>query len=111
MNKRLFFNLTEANFDEETFESREPVLVFFGAVRCSVCKELQPIVEEIADEYTGKLKVCWVDVDEYKSLIKRFRIRGIPNLILFKNGEVEERLGGLHAKEELVSLIGKHVNT
>lgn len=98
-------SLTDDNFDQETFESSGPVMVFFGAERCPVCKELAPVVDEIADEYTGRLKVCWVDVDGYRSLFKRFRLRGIPTLLLFKNGEVEERIGGLHPKEELVSKI------
>ena len=104
-------SLTDENFDQETFDSSDPVLVFFGAERCSVCKELMPVVEEIAGDYTGRLKVCWVDVDQYRSLFKRFRLRGIPTLLLFKNGEAEDRIGGLHPKEELASRIDRLITS
>ena len=109
MGDNLFIILTDTNFDQETFESSELTVVFFGAERCSVCKELQPIVEEIAEEYAGGLKFCWVDVDRYKSLQKRNRLRGIPTLIIFKDGEVQEKIGGLRSKEELRSSIVKYI--
>lgn len=101
----LITSISESEFDSLTFESSRPALVFFGAERCAVCKELLPTVEEIASDYAGKMKVYWVDVDEYKALFKRFRLRGIPNLLLFSGGEVKDRIGGLHSKEELVQVI------
>lgn len=105
MDSNLIASISESEFDSLTFESSSPALVFFGAERCSVCKELLPTVEEIAEEYSGKMNVYWVDVDQYKALFKRFRLRGIPNLLLFSGGEVKERIGGLHTREELVEMI------
>lgn len=105
MERNPIVSIAESEFDSLTFESGVPALVFFGAERCSVCKELLPAVEEIASEYTGKMNVYWVDVDQYKALFKRFRLKGIPNLLLFNCGEVKERIGGLHPKEDLVELI------
>ncbi len=102
--------LTDLNFDQETFESSKPVLVFFGAERCSVCKELLPTVEELADDYSGKIKFFWVEVDRYKTLFRRFRLRGIPTLILFREGAAKDRTGGLRSKEELVEMIENHIS-
>jgi thioredoxin 1 len=103
-------SLDETNFDSVTFDSSEPALVFFGAEeRCAVCKKLFPLVEELAEEYTGKLKVCKVDVDRHQSLAGRFRLRGIPTLFLFKDGFVEDQLGGFHEKEALVAFLEKNL--
>lgn len=92
---------TDADFDEDVFESPSPVLVLFGAERCAQCKEMYPDVEEIASGRESSLKVCWVEVDQYKSLSQRFRIRGIPNLLLFKDGAMESRLSGLQPLDEI----------
>ncbi len=107
MSEELIVSISEEEFDRLTFDSGTPSMVFFGAERCHVCKELLPVIEEIASDYTGKLNVYWVDVDKYKALFKRFRLRGIPNLLLFNNGEVKERIGGLSSKQELLEIIGK----
>lgn len=110
MSENPITSLDETNFDSETFDSSEPALVFFGAEeRCAVCKRLFPLVEELAEEYTGKLKVCKVDVDRHQSLARRFRLRGIPTLFLFKDGLVEDQLGGFHEKSHLISFLDKHV--
>ncbi|MBL7175848.1 MAG: thioredoxin [Desulfobacteraceae bacterium] len=102
--------LDETNFDSKTFDSSEPSLVYFGAEqRCAICKRLCPLVEELAGEYAGKLKVCKVDVDQHQSLARRFRLRGIPTLLLFKDGLVEDQIGGFHGKEALVSFLDKHL--
>lgn len=98
-------SITDLEFDNLTFESATPVLVFFGAERCSVCKELQPVVEEVMVEYNDRLTVYMVDVDNYKSLVSRLRLRGIPQILVFKDGEVKGRMGGLRTKEELSELI------
>jgi len=100
-----FPRLTADNFDTLTFDSAIPVLVFFGAERCQVCKELLPTVEEIAGEFAGKMNFYWVDVDADKSLATRFRLRGIPQLLIFADGEIKERIGGLAEKEDIISRI------
>jgi thioredoxin 1 len=102
--------LDETNFDSETFDGSEPALVFFGAEqRCAVCKRLFPLVEALAEEYTGKVKMCKVDVDQYPSLAKRFRLKGIPTLFLFKDGLVENQLGGFYEKTALRFFLDKHL--
>ena len=108
MSESQIVELNDINFDLETFESNEPVLVYFGAKRCAVCMKLLPIIEELAEEYTGTLKVRKVDVDQYESLATRFRLRGIPTLFLFKDGLIEEQLTGFHDKTALISFLDKH---
>lgn len=98
-------SITVENFDLLTFDSVIPVLVFFGAERCHVCKELLPTVEEIADELATKMNFYWVDVDKYKSLSNRFRLRGIPQILIFSDSEIKERIGGLAEKEEILEKI------
>jgi thioredoxin 1 len=97
----VFPSINVDNFDKLTFDSVIPVLVFFGAERCHVCNELLPAVEEIAEELTDKMNFYWVDVDEYKSLFKRFRLKGIPQILIFDQGEIKGRIGGLAKKEEI----------
>ena len=99
--------ITTANFDSLTFDSSEPVIAFFGAERCTVCKELLPAVEEIAAEFEGRLKIYWVDVDNDKNLATRFRLRGIPQLLIFNNGEIAEKMGGLHSKEDIAAVLNR----
>ncbi|ATW27378.1 thioredoxin family protein [Candidatus Formimonas warabiya] len=93
--------ISPGDFDQLTFDSPVPVTVFFGAERCQVCKELLPTVEEIARDYAGKMNFYWVDVDEYKTLATRFRLRGIPQILIFHQGEIKERIGGLAEKEAI----------
>ncbi|MFZ5645886.1 MAG: thioredoxin family protein [Bacillota bacterium] len=109
MNYAPLTDISAEEFDGLTFESTVPVMVFFGAERCQVCKELLPTVEEIASEYTGKMNFYWVDVDRYKALSTRFRLRGIPQLLIFSMGEVKERIGGLNTKEDLVEVVKRVV--
>lgn len=97
--------ITAENFDSLTFDSATPVLVFFGAERCQVCKELLPTVEEIAGDLAEKMSFYWVDVDAYKSLSTRFRLRGIPQILIFYNGEIKERIGGLAEKDAILAKI------
>ncbi len=104
MQKTSLTHLGEADFDLHTFESARPALVFFGAERCSVCQELLPTIEELGPEFP-EVKMYWVDVDLNKSLFSRFRLRGIPTLLLFKDGVAGKRIGGLRTKEELISFL------
>jgi thioredoxin len=85
------------------------VLVDFWAQWCAPCRRLAPTVDQLADEYDGKLTVAKMDIDENPSTPMRFMVRGIPTLLLFKNGELKETIVGLAAKDDLVRVINKHV--
>ena len=97
--------LTNQNFEEEVTQSDIPVLVDFWAVWCGPCKMLAPIVEEIAREFEGKVKVGKVNVDDEPALAARFGISCIPTLILFKNGQQAAVSVGVSPKEELVQML------
>ncbi len=95
--------LTDANFDSEVAQSSQPVLVDFWAEWCSPCKMLAPILDEIADERAGSMKIGKVNVDQNSGLSARFSVRSLPTLILFKDGEVMEQVVGSASKRELIS--------
>jgi thioredoxin 1 len=103
-------NITEVgdhNFEDEVLKSNLPVLVDFWAPWCGPCKSIAPIVEEIAAEYQGKLKVAKLNVDDHPATASRYGIRGIPNLIILKAGMVKEQIVGAVPKTRLVSAIEK----
>ncbi|RMF96253.1 MAG: thioredoxin [Candidatus Schekmanbacteria bacterium] len=101
--------LKEDNFESEVLKSDIPVLVDFWATWCGPCKMIAPVVAEIADELSGKLKVGKVNVDENQSLAANFGIRSIPTLILFKNGESVEQIIGAQPKNAILEVINKHL--
>lgn len=101
--------LTDSNFEEEVMKSDIPVLVDFWAGWCTPCKMLAPTIEELADEYEGKLKVAKCEVDANKELSDRFSIMSIPSILLFKNGEVIEQVVGVQPKENLIHLFEQHL--
>ncbi len=94
--------VTDANFDSEVLKSTVPVLVDFWAEWCGPCRMIAPIVEEIATDYAGKVKVCKLNVDESQSLASRYGIRSIPSLLIFKAGSVVNQVIGAVPKSELV---------
>ena len=102
--------ITDSNFEMEVEKSDIPVLIDFWAAWCGPCRTLAPTVEEIADEYQGKLKVGKLDVDANSALSAKFSIRGIPTLLLFKDGQVKEQLVGAVPKATIVGAITKHVS-
>ena len=97
--------ITEQNFDEEVMRSNIPVLVDFWATWCGPCRMLSPIIEEIAKEYAGKVKVGKVNVDEQRELALQFGVSSIPTVMVFENGEVKETSVGYRPKEEIEALL------
>jgi len=98
-------HVTEASFDQEVLAAEQPVLVDFWAEWCGPCKMIAPVLDEIANEYAGKLKVCKVDVDSNAGIPEKFGIRGIPTLIVFKEGNAVDTKVGALSKTQLVEFI------
>ncbi len=101
--------LSDATFDSEVVKSDVPVLVDFWAEWCGPCKMMAPTVDQIATEYSGRVKVAKVDVDENGGTAMRYNIRGIPTLLLFKGGRVVDSRVGAVGKTEVVKMLQKHV--
>jgi thioredoxin 1 len=98
-------NLSEAGLDEELLESKQAILVDFWAPWCGPCRAMSPALEAAAKNLANEAKVFKINVDENPSVSPRFNIRGIPTLILFKNGQEADRLIGLSSKEQIEALV------
>jgi thioredoxin 1 len=101
------FHVDEKNFAEEVLNSGLPVLVDFWASWCGPCRAISPIVEDLAKEFTGKLKVTKLNVDENPAIPSQYGVRGIPTLILFKGGKVLDQIVGAVPKARLIAMIEK----
>ena len=97
--------VTDDTFEAEVLQSQQPVLVDYWAEWCGPCKRIAPILDEIAAEYAGKLKVAKVNIDENQQTPAKFGIRGIPTLMIFKNGNVEATKVGALSKSQLAAFI------
>ncbi len=98
---------TDENFDADVLQSSTPVLVDFWATWCAPCKAIAPVLEKLAGEYSGKIKIGKVNVDENPSTPGQYGVRGIPTLILFKDGQIVDQLVGAVPKNQLESLLQK----
>jgi thioredoxin 1 len=98
--------INDLNFETEVLQAKEPFLLDFSAVWCGPCKMLTPIVEKIADEGVGKVKVGKLDIDDSPGVAAKFGIRGVPTVVVFKGGKESARHVGVTNKETLLKLIG-----
>lgn len=98
-------NVSDASFEEDVLKAEGAVLVDYWAEWCGPCKMIAPVLEEIAKDYAGKLKVCKLNIDENNETPPKFGIRGIPTLMLFKDGNVEATKVGALSKSQLVAFI------
>lgn len=93
--------LTEANFSQEVLKSPAPVVVDFWAEWCGPCKMIAPVLDELAGEYDGKVKIGKVNIDEHQQLAINYGINSIPTLLFFKNGQVADQVVGMRSKRDL----------
>ena len=101
--------VTDDNFETEVLNSSDPVLVDYWAEWCGPCKMIAPILEEIASEYSGKIKVAKLNIDDNPQTPPKYGIRGIPTLMLFKNGEVEATKVGALSKSQLTAFLDSNI--
>jgi thioredoxin 1 len=102
-------HLSDAEFEEKVLKSAEPVLVDYWAEWCGPCKMVAPILDEIASDYEGKLTVAKLNIDDNPTTPQRFGVRGIPTLMLFKNGEVEGTKVGAMSKSQLAAFLDTYL--
>jgi thioredoxin 1 len=101
--------VTEADFQSEVLNAQDPVLVDFTAVWCQPCRMVDPIVKQLAQDWDGKVKVVKLDADQNPNIMMQYGVMGIPTLMLFRGGEIKERLTGYQSKDRLVSKLNPHL--
>ena len=99
------------SFESEVLKSDKPVLLEFGAVWCQPCRMLEPVLEELAGEWGETVKVAKLDVDEASQITMDYQVLGVPTTMLFKNGEVLERMVGYQPKDRISSKVGPHISS
>ena len=103
------FHVTDATFDSEVLQSATPVLVDYWAEWCGPCKMIAPILEDVAKDYTGRLKVAKLNIDDNQDTPPKFGIRGIPTLMLFKDGQLAATKVGVVSKAQLTAFLEPHL--
>ena len=101
--------VTDANFQAEVLQSADTVMVDFWAPWCGACKNVAPVLEELAATYQGKIRIVKMNVVENPETTDAYEIRGLPTLIIFKNGQPADKLSGARPKSPLIELIEKHI--
>lgn len=102
-------HVTDASFEDDVLKAAEPVLVDFWAAWCGPCKMIAPVLDELATEYAGKVKIAKMDVDANTATPAKYNIRGIPTLMLFKNGNLEATKVGALSKAQLTEFLNSHI--
>jgi len=102
-------NFSDDTFDQEVLQSEVPVLVDFWATWCGPCRVMAPVIDAVATEYVGKAKIGKLDVDQNPAAASRYQVRGIPTLLLFKNGQVVEQVVGAVGKDKVSAMLSGHV--
>jgi thioredoxin 1 len=101
--------LTQENFDKEVLQSSQPILVDFWAEWCGPCKMMAPVLDELAQEYDGRVRIGKVNIDEFQTLAGQYGIQSIPTLLLFQKGQVADQVVGLRSKRDLKSRLDRVV--
>lgn len=100
--------ITETDFDTEVLQAELPVFVDFGADWCAPCKRMEPILKKVASDYGDRVKIVKVNAEDDQPLATRYRVRGLPAIVVFKSGEPVEWKNGFQSESELVKLVEKH---
>ncbi len=98
-------HINDDSFEDDVIKAGSPVLVDFWAEWCGPCKMIAPVLEDLADEYSGKMKVCKIDVDQNKQMAEKYNVKGIPTLIIFNNGDAVGKKVGALSKAQLSAFI------
>lgn len=102
-------NISDSSFEQEVLQADIPVLVDYWAEWCGPCKMIAPVLEDVAAEFVGKVKICKLNIDDNQATPPKYGVRGIPTLMLFKNGNVEATKVGALSKTQLVAFLESHI--